>query len=81
MNTKSPSTKSGNLNAISLQMTPPRAARKLTPQAFAERLISRESLERSDLNDPNCLTLTNVQTGEMLMVDSVQMERWLNTPD
>lgn len=54
--------------------------RHLSPQAFAEQLISRESLERSDLNDPNCLAIRNVSTGETLVVDSVQMERWLNAP-
>lgn len=52
--------------------------RKLVdPAVFAERLISRERLERADLPQDDLLGLRNPQTGETLFVQESGFRRWL----
>lgn len=44
---------------------------------FAERLISRERLERVDVPEDDLLGLRNLQTGEVWFVSGTRMRSWL----
>lgn len=49
------------------------------PAVFAERLVSREALERVRLPESDLLGLRNTQTGETLFVQESGLQRWLQT--
>lgn len=51
------------------------------PAVFAERLVSRDSLERFDLPQDDLLGLRNPQTGEMLFVNGSRFRRWMLRQD
>jgi hypothetical protein len=49
------------------------------PAVFAERLVSRDLLERIHLPEADLVGLRNVQTGETLYVCESGLQRWLQT--
>ena len=58
------------------------AARKkslkfVEPAVFAERMVSRERLERFEVPDDDLLGLRNLQTGETLYVNGTRFRSWV----
>lgn len=51
----------------------------VTPQVFAERLLSRESLERIQVPESDLIGLRNSLTGETLYVNEFRLQRWMQS--
>lgn len=59
--------------------TPGNAAPRLVePAVYAERLLSREAMERVHLPDDDLLGLRNLRTGELVCVQASGWQRWLH---
>jgi hypothetical protein len=67
------------MSSVAVPMTHFRShfRRVVDPAVFAERLLSREALERVNLPEDDLLGLRNRETGELLLVRESGFRRWL----
>lgn len=67
------------MTAIAVPMSHVRSSsrRVVDPAAFAERLLSRDALERLHLPEDDLLGVRNRDTGETLFVRESGFRRWL----
>ena len=63
-----PSSQRGKMSFRTVQLSPPRSRRFVTPSVFESRLTSRSRLVRSDDHQVNALGLLDLETGDHILV-------------
>ncbi len=64
-------------HTATMPLVPPTVPRMVDPSVYAERLLSREAMERVHLPEADLLGLRNVATGELVCVLENSLRRWM----